>query len=196
MRAVTLLIIIFYSTFSKAQIPFLPDLDKADVFRETGFIGGYRFNFGFNEDFTSNNVIELGVKRAFYVDFLRSASANYYAASDFNLNWNNFFLGPKVGGYISVFGILVGSELALYSNFNEVSLRAMPYAGLGSHSFRLAFTPHIPIFNSEMGELNNFDIFLSIRLFRFNHRRYIRPEAERRLNNRLKKRRQFNPPSY
>lgn len=163
----------FAACLSHAQIPFLPNLDNADIFRERGVIAGYSYNFDFDSD-EANHVVELGYKGAYYINFFLTSSINYYAASDFNLRLDNFFIGPKIGGYIGFNGLIAGSDLVFFTNFGGGSLRWVPYGGLGSHAFRLVFAPHVSIINNDFQEVNPYNITLSVRLVRLGRERIIR----------------------
>jgi hypothetical protein len=176
------LVLIFSMFFSwgKSQIPFLPRLDNADIFKESGIIAGYTFNFGFDSGLGGNHMVELGWKRAWFVRFIQTASANYYFASDFNLDLNNFIIGPKIGGYLGFSAFVAGGDLVFYTNFGQGTLRFLPYAGFGNHAFRLVFSPHIPIVNSDLPGLNDYNVTLSIRMVRLSRERILRERIRNR----------------
>jgi hypothetical protein len=170
MKTLKKTILLLWLVCPSAHAQLIPNLEDADLFRETGITAGYALNAGLNGDIGTNHVLELGLKGAHFVKFIQTASINYYAANEFVFG-ESFSLGPKVGAYAGFSFFVIGTDLTFYTNFADGSLRLMPYGGIGNQSFRLVFSPHISLINDEFQQVNPFHIALVIRIFRFNRDR-------------------------
>lgn len=112
---------------------------------------------------------ELGVSKNHRIPF---ASAGYYASSEFLFNKHGFLMGPKVGGYASFLIGCIGTELIFYHDFKKSSVHLAPYFGLGFGGFRLAVSPHLPLYNKDFKEKRYLSINVAANIFNFSKKKF------------------------
>ena len=107
-------------------------LPRYSHYKETVLTLGYNLNIGDEVNGVNQpalHFVELGVWRSSVFLGHHPFTATYYVANDFGLNTDNFVIGPKVGGFISILVIGFGGELTYCTDFHSGSLRLLPYFG-------------------------------------------------------------------
>jgi hypothetical protein len=132
-------------------------------FRELGIIAGYNNNFG-EYDAKRYHFLELGIMRSVYHSYHHYSSACAYFSNELGLNTPNFVWGPKLGGYFSVYMLVLGAETIYYTDFQGGSLRIGPYVGLGTHHFKLTTNFYLKITNKDF-PVNQASLNITIRPF-------------------------------
>ncbi|AHM60906.1 hypothetical protein D770_13260 [Flammeovirgaceae bacterium 311] len=162
MKYIILLACLLFSCIAFAQDTLLFEIEK-----NTGLIVGYSYNFGDMENKNRADkkfhFLELGIWRTTMARAYHPVTTGYYFSNEFGLNTNSFVYGPKIGGFIAVLVLGGGCEFVYYTNFEEGSLRFVPYMGLCTHLFKLTINPHIIITNKDFEGLNRGHLNLSIR---------------------------------
>ena len=146
--------------------------DSLDHFRkdykETVLTLGYNYNFGDKvegERPKAFHFFEIGVWRTTAsIAGPHPFSATCYFANDFGLNTDNFMVGPKVGGFVSIMIMGLGGEFCYYTDFDSGSLRFIPSMGIFTPYFKLTINPHVIITNKDFEHVNNGHVNLTIRL--------------------------------
>lgn len=149
------------SVKGQEYVPNYRKMEK-DVSIYTGFAMAGR-------DKVSTRGFELGVSKDYIVPF---CSAGYYGGSEFLFNNKGFLLGPKVGAYASFFLGCLGSELIFYNDFKSSSVHLAPYAAFGFAGFRLAFSPHLPLYNKDFKEKRYFSINISVNIWNISKKKF------------------------
>ncbi len=128
--------------------------------KDQSMVVGYHYNFD-EPNSRRFHLVEIGYQKSSASD-MHGVSANWYVTTEFLLNLNSFLIGPKMGGFISFGGFVLGSEIIYYSDFRNESLRFVPYFGIGGKPFRLTINPHIRIGNSDFEPINRGSISLRV----------------------------------
>ena len=124
--------------------------------------GGYQFNTKkHNKD---NHAIELGIAKDMDGGGVEPAGFVYYFANEFLFNSDNFSIGPKVGGNIYFWGVVLGSEFVYYTDFHDNTLHWVPFGGFGIGVGKLFFAGHIPFYNKKY-PINDFSVGLTIPIY-------------------------------
>lgn len=84
----------------------------------------------------------------------RIISYSFYGGSEFLFNRNNFLVAPKVGANLSIYLFMLGSEMALYTNFKSSTLCFKPYIAAGLHSFKVSIGYNLHFYNKKEFFLN------------------------------------------
>lgn len=128
--------------------------------KDRSFLIGYHYNFG--EPNTSKfHLLEIGYQKS-STSGVHATSANWYATSEMGFVKNSFLIGPKLGGFVSFGGFVLGSEFIYYTNFRDESLRFVPYFGIGGKPFRLSINPHIRLSNKDFERINRGSVSLRV----------------------------------
>lgn len=138
-------------------------------YKETALVVGYNKNFGDKIDGErppAFHFVELGVWRSNVSTGPHPITVTHYVANDFGLNTNDFVIGPKIGGFVSVMILGLGAELCYYTDFDSGSLKFMPSVGLFTPYFKLSVSPVLTLINKDFQELNKGQLNLTIRAFK------------------------------
>ena len=138
-------------------------------YKESGLTVGYNYNFGDKVDGQrpeAYHFVELGFWKSSVSMGHHPVCATYYFANDFGLNTDNFTIGPKVGGFLSILILGLGAELCYYTDFVGGSLRLIPSMGILTPLFKLTINPHVIITNKDALPLNKGHLNLTIRVFK------------------------------
>lgn len=129
-------------------------------YKYTNFEAGYSYNFGEpnNKNF---HLLSLGLNKTSYGG-MHGAGYAYGIASDVALNTPNFTIGPKINGFIYYQFFVIGSELALYTDFKETTLRYIPIFGIGGERGKLTINPQVILTNKNFEPIDRGAIQLTI----------------------------------
>lgn len=133
-------------------------------YNESAIAFGYNYSF---DDSPSKKVhlIEAKFWKTHYGG-RHPSFVNWHIGSEIALNTSEFVVGPKLGGSLMYGGIILGSHLVFYSNFNKGTLRFVPFMGFGSHVVNLSFNVHTRLINKEYEPVNSFHLNLTVRPFK------------------------------
>lgn len=83
---------------------------------------------------------------------------------DVGVNSKRIVFGSKAGGIFSFGPFFAGLDLGLYTDFDKLSLRAIPAIGYGFPYFRISLNPHLALINKDFENLNPFHFSIIFKL--------------------------------
>jgi hypothetical protein len=121
---------------------------------------GYSYNFGEpnNRNF---HLLSVGLNKTMYGGRHGGGFA-YGIGTDIALNAKNFTIGPKINAFIYYQFIVIGSELATYTDFEQMTLRYIPIIGIGGEKFKLTFNPQVVLSKKNFQSINKGSIQLTV----------------------------------
>jgi len=143
---------------------------RQQAYRQWRLTGGYQFNT--YEKKQNNHIIELGITKVNDGGGMEPAGLTYYFANEFLFNSKNFSIGPKLGGSIYIWGVVLGSEIVYYTNFRDNTLHWVPYWGFGIGAGKLFMAGHIPFYNKKY-PVNEFSVGLTIPICNLSKKKII-----------------------
>lgn len=131
-----------------------------DFYTNTNIETGYSYNFGKlnNKNF---HLLSIGLNKTTYGG-RHGGGYSYGMGTDIALNTKNFTIAPKVNGFIYYQFIVIGSELAWYTDFKKSSLRYIPIFGIGNAKAKITINPHVILTTKEFDSMNRGAIQLTI----------------------------------
>ena len=88
---------------------------------------GYSYSFGDPND-KNFHLLDIGINNTMYGG-LHGGGFQYGIGTEIGLNTEKFTIGPKISGLINLMGIAIGTELVTYTDFNNWTLRLVPFIG-------------------------------------------------------------------
>ena len=146
------------------------DIVLQQAYRQWQLTGGYQFNT--YEKKQSNHIIEVGITKVSDGGGVEPAGLTYYFANEFLFNSQKFSIGPKLGGSIYFWGVVLGSEITYYTDFNDNTLHFVPYIGFGIKAGKLFFAGHIPFYNKKY-PVNEFSVGLTFPICNLSKKKII-----------------------
>lgn len=157
-----LFLILFLLTFELiAQDSLLFDRSS---FKETSIAIGYNYSVLESQD-KNYHLLELRFWKSQYGGG-HYAIGSWYLSSEFGLNTDYFLMGLKAGVFVGYGAFILGTEMTYYTNFDQGTLRLVPFFGIGGHIFTLTFNPQIRLINKNFQPINQGQLNLTIRLFK------------------------------
>lgn len=166
-------------------LTFLPLLCAAQAtnnefpgFKAYGVLVGYQASFdpkkdeNGHEQFKTIHLLELAVSRIKDSGGRHGSSSDYYAGTDFVLNYSGFVLGPKVGANFCASGFCLGSELAFYTDFRHVSPRFTPMIGFGGNGARIFASVPIRFYKSDFMPVNRLNLGVTIPIYSLTDKKF------------------------
>jgi|JFJP01.1.fsa_nt_gi hypothetical protein len=134
-----------------------------NMFKEYGLISGYNFSL---TDSASKfaNTIDVGIWRSEYVEHIVPICANTYASITMGLSGDTFIAGPKIGGYLGMGMLCIGSEMTAYTDFTDYNFFFTPYFGLGVSNYRITIGANIQATNEKFMPVNKLMLSLTMQL--------------------------------
>ncbi len=115
------------------------------IYKFKGLSTGYNYSFD-GKDKPHYHLLDLQFNKGFRGG--RHGGGYIYGfGTEVALNADQFTIGPKIGGFLFIGGLAVGSELVTYTNFEDWTLRYIFSIGFGSPKGRLTFNPHLILSN-------------------------------------------------
>jgi hypothetical protein len=119
-----------------------PDFGYYD---ETSIALGYNYNYA--EPHTKNyHLIELRYAKLRYGG-RHMGMGSWFLGSDFGLNTGRFLMGPRAGVMGGMGTLILGCQLAYYSDFQSGTLRLIPILGLGNQKLIFSINGHVRLTN-------------------------------------------------
>lgn len=114
---------------------------------------GYHFNLMKRDKGDTSarkyHLLEIGLLRTKFLVTRHWGGLGYYMSSEIGLNTKEWLIGPKIGGFLAYGPLILGSELVLYTDFEEESLRWVPFFGFGSNRLQITVNPHVVLSNKD-----------------------------------------------
>ena len=123
---------------------------------------GYNYSFGDPND-KNFHLIDIGINKAMYGG-MHGGGFQYGLGTEIGLNTEKFTIGPKISGAINLMGIVIGTELVTYTDFDNMTLRLVPFIGIGGEKGRLTINPHIILTNKNFQPVDKGLLSLTINL--------------------------------
>ena len=123
---------------------------------------GYNYSFGQPND-KEFHLLDLGINKTNYGG-RHGGGYQYGIATEIGLNTHKFIIGPKVSGVFYFQFIALGTELITYTDFNNWTLRFVPFIGIGGERFKLTINPQVILTNKNFQPVNKGLISLTINL--------------------------------
>ncbi|WP_420572166.1 hypothetical protein [Kordia sp.] len=130
------------------------------MYTYTNLEAGYSYSFGEpnNRNF---HLLSVGLNKTTYGG-MHGAGYGYGIATDVGLNTRNFTIGPKINGFLYFQFIVIGSEVAVYTDFKQTTLRYIPIFGIGGEKAKLTINPQIILTNKSFEPIDRGSIQLTV----------------------------------
>jgi hypothetical protein len=115
------------------------------MYTYTNFEAGYSYSFA-EPNHRNFHLLSVGLNKMVYGG-MHGAGYSYGVASDIGLNTRNFTIGPKINGFLYFHFFVIGSELAVYTDFKKATLRYIPIFGIGGEKAKLTINPQVILTN-------------------------------------------------
>lgn len=135
-------------------------------YTQTSIAVGYNYSFSKPNPYQIH-LVELEVWHAKYGP--KKGIFNWYYGSEIGLNTQGPLVGPKIGGFIGSGFIIFGGEFVYYNNFQQGTLRFVPYVGYGYNQFKVSVNPHLRLLNQEFEPVNRGQLNITVMLFPIKH---------------------------
>ncbi|WP_299623593.1 hypothetical protein [uncultured Tenacibaculum sp.] len=133
-------------------------------FKSLNINAGYNYSFG-NATDKDFHLLDLGVNKSVYGG-RHGGGYQYGIGTEIGLNTNDFIIGPKISGTLYYQFLAFGAELISYTNFDNWTVRFVPFIGIGGEKFKLTINPHVILSNKNFKPVNsailNFSINFSL----------------------------------
>ncbi|XCF07517.1 hypothetical protein ABI125_06580 [Tamlana crocina] len=123
---------------------------------------GYSYSFGDPND-KNFHLLDIGINNTMYGG-LHGGGFQYGIGTEIGLNTEKFTIGPKISGLINLMGIAIGTELVTYTDFNNWTLRLVPFFGFSGEKGKLTINPHVILTNKNFQPIDRGLINLTINL--------------------------------
>ena len=123
---------------------------------------GYNYSFG-DPNEKNFHLLDLGINKTRYGG-RHGGGFQYGIGTEIALNTENFIIGPKVNGIIYFQGLAFGAEIITYTNFDNYSLRLVPFIGIGGEKFKLTINPHVILTNRDFRPVDDGLVSLTVNL--------------------------------
>ena len=84
--------------------------------------------------------------------------------TEIGINTSKFTVGPKISGVFYYQFIAFGTELITYTDFDNWTLRLVPFIGIGGEKFKLTVNPHLILTNKNFQPVNKGLVNLTVNL--------------------------------
>ncbi|MBJ6369800.1 hypothetical protein [Snuella sedimenti] len=122
------------------------------------------YNYSFGDPYDKNfHLIDIGINKAMYGG-VHGGGLQYGLGTEIGLNTEKFTIGPKISGAINLMGIVIGTELVTYTDFDNWTLRFIPFFGIGGEKGRLTINPHVILTNKNFQPIDKGLLSLTINL--------------------------------
>lgn len=129
-------------------------------YKATNILIGYNKSFGASGS-KDIHIIEAGLNKSVYGG-MHGGGMSYGIGSEFLVNANDFTMAPKINLTMVYQFITFGTELITYTNFNNYSLRLVPFIGVGGEKFKVTINPQIILTNKNFQPVNKTSINFSV----------------------------------
>ena len=123
---------------------------------------GYNYNFS-DSDRKDFHLLELGINKTNYGG-RHGGGYQYGVGTEIGINTEKFTIGPKISGIFYYQFIAVGTELITYTDFDNWTLRLVPFIGIGGEKFKLTINPQIILTNKNFQPVNKGILNLTVNL--------------------------------
>lgn len=149
------------TSFTTAQI----DSTMVPVYEYDDTINlGFGYSYSFAEPhFTGFHLVEIGLNRSRFGG-MHASGFQYGVSTEIGLNTENLVIGPKVGGVIYYQFFVLSTDLLVYTDFEQWSMRFVPGFGIGIDRFRITMNPQVILIHKDYEPVNRGVVNLSINI--------------------------------
>lgn len=126
-----------------------PPATKYSIFGGVNIINKEKAEYFFDRFISA----EIGIDRRFVIPPI-AAGYGFYFSNEFATNFNKFYIAPKIGANVTFYLFMIGSEFALYSDFQKKSLHIIPLFGFGIGGLKMNIRINIPLNNKDLFPVN------------------------------------------
>lgn len=123
---------------------------------------GYNYSFGDPND-KNFHLLDIGINKAMYGG-RHGGGYQYGIGTEIGLNTEKFTIDPKISGAINLMGIVIGTELVTYTDFDNWTLRLVPFIGIGGEKGKLTINPHLILTNKNFQPIDKGLLSLTLNL--------------------------------
>jgi len=136
------------------------NLRDFSMYKYANFEAGYSYSFGEanNRNF---HLLSVGLNKMVFGG-RHGAGYSYGTGTDIGINTRNFIIAPKINGFMYFQFFVIGSELAVYTNFKQATLRYIPIFGIGGEKAKLTINPQVILTNKSFEPIDRGAIQLTI----------------------------------
>lgn len=156
---ISILLLIGFSTFGFGQNRKQKDFG---LYNSLNLSVGYNYSFG-NPNDENFHLLDLGINKTRYGG-RHGGGFQYGMGTEIALNTENFIIGPKVNGIIYFQGLAFGAEIITYTDFDNYSLRLVPFIGIGGEKLKLTINPHVILTNRDFRPVDDGLVSLTVNL--------------------------------
>ena len=123
---------------------------------------GYSYSFG-NSGEKDFHLLDIGINKTNYGG-RHGGGYQYGIGTEIGLNTEKFTVGPKINGVFYYQFIAFGTELITYTDFDNWTLRLVPFIGIGGENFKLTINPQVILTNKNFQPVNKGLLNLTVNL--------------------------------
>lgn len=131
---------------------------------------GYSYNYS-KPNKGQFHIGEFGFWSARYRTGKSALSRVWYIANETALYPPQKIIGPKIGGFVGIGPLVLGAETTFYTNFEEGTLRFVPYVGIGNTLGKITYHYHMRVTNPEFEPIDRMHLNITLQLFRLHNKR-------------------------
>ncbi len=128
------------------------NFNRDDYYRTLSLNAGYSYSFG-EPNNRGIHLLDIGLNKMRYGG-RHGAGYHYGLGTEIALNTDRFVLAPKVSGAIYINIFVLGTELTTYTDFDNWTLRLVPFFGLGGERMRITVNPNVLLSNDDFNPIN------------------------------------------
>lgn len=153
-------ILLFFILLFMTNSSFSQDKRDFGLYTYTNFETGYNYSFGEpnNRNF---HLLSVGLNKMIYGG-RHGGGFSYGVGSDIGLNTKNITIAPKINAFMYYQFFVIGSELAVYTDFKKATLRYIPIFGIGGEKAKLTFNPQVILTNKSFQPIDRGAVQLTV----------------------------------
>ncbi|REG86024.1 hypothetical protein [Winogradskyella sediminis] len=141
---------------------------QSEYDKKYGHYESLNLGVGYSYSFSDSNkkdfhLLYIGLNKTNYGG-RHGGGYQYGIGTEIGLNTKKFTIGPKISGTFYFQFIAIGTELITYTDFDQWTLRLVPFIGIGSEKLKLTINPQVILTNKNFQPVNKSLLNLSVNL--------------------------------
>ena len=153
-------LLLFFIFLCNINTSFCQDTRDFGMYTYTNFEAGYSYSFA-EPNSLNFHLLSVGLNKTVYGG-RHGAGYAYGIGTDIGVNTRNFTIAPKINGFFYFHFLVIGSELAAYTDFKQTTLRYIPIFGIGGEKAKLTINPQVILTNKSFEPIDRGAIQLTI----------------------------------
>ncbi|MGH1385684.1 hypothetical protein [Kordia sp.] len=153
-------ILLFFIFLCTVNSSFSQNKRDFGMYTYTNFEAGYSYSFA-EPNHRNFHLLSVGLNKMVFGG-RHGGGYSYGVGSDIGLNTRNFTIAPKINGFLYFQFFVIGSELAMYTDFKETTLRYIPIFGIGGEKAKLTINPQVILTNKSFEPIDRGAIQLTV----------------------------------